>query len=338
MVKKLLLNKAVLFVLCALLVVNYTSVVSYADIDDPMEPFEPITWSVVDGDGQSESIERGIGNFDFDRDNAITNNDHLTAQKLLNDIEVTEELIRLGDFDGNGVFDGADYHSFYWVRHRIVKDPTLASSIDGILSVWAVEKPKEGYFTSKLIVNGTSYDAMMTDSTEVKLLHQKLPDTTKPVITAEDKEVNKGTGLEDAIKDYSAEDDVDGPVDVYVKDDGGYDPNKPGEYTVIIGAKDKAGNEATKEVKITVKDNGSDNGDNNGGDNGGNNDGDNGGSTGNVQGGNKTGGAVSPADKNLKAHNVPRTDDPFGYMAGSALLLLSLGAIGTMLARRKQMN
>ena len=204
--------------------------------------------------------------------------------------------------DGSSKYD--DFHLYLKVSERKSKngDEVLHRQV----SVGSDPTGKEDFY--------------VTENATIEFVHE-ISDTTGPVINAQDKEVDKGTSLEDAIKDFTAEDDEDGPVDVYVKDDGGYDPNTPGEYTVIIGAKDKAGNESTKEVKITVKDNG----------------GDNGGSTGNGQGGNKTGGAVSPVDKNLKAHNAPRTDDPFGYMAGSALLL-SLGAIGTMLARRKQMN
>lgn len=82
-------------------------------------------------------------------------------------------------------------------------------------------------------------------------------DRTAPTIEIDETVINIRLGTEfDLLEGVTATDEVDGDVVVTIKDDGGYDPNVEGEYTITYSAKDKAGNEATltRVVKVLPAD------------------------------------------------------------------------------------
>lgn len=83
------------------------------------------------------------------------------------------------------------------------------------------------------------------------------PDTnTPPTITAEDKTIEKGTALDLLSLVTSATDKEDGDLTekVIVKDNGGFDADKVGTYTVTFAVKDSKGEMATVTAKVTVLD------------------------------------------------------------------------------------
>lgn len=88
----------------------------------------------------------------------------------------------------------------------------------------------------------------------VQKLHVIIPDETAPVISgAKDITVNVGT-TPDYLKGVTAEDETDGDVTAkIVVDSSKVDVKKAGSYKVTYTCKDEAGNEAVKEITVTVK-------------------------------------------------------------------------------------
>lgn len=75
-----------------------------------------------------------------------------------------------------------------------------------------------------------------------------------PVISGEDTEVEYDTSLQEVVRDYYSATDKDGnPVDIIVREDGGYNQQNAGKYSVTIAAVDSEGYESIKTVSITVK-------------------------------------------------------------------------------------
>ena len=91
------------------------------------------------------------------------------------------------------------------------------------------------------------------------------PDESAPVLTTTLGSTGVVTNVNDPgtsasfLATFTAVDSVDGGVDVYYKDDTGinYDNNRftVGTYTLIVGAVDSSGNEATYSFPVIVKDN-----------------------------------------------------------------------------------
>lgn len=83
------------------------------------------------------------------------------------------------------------------------------------------------------------------------------PDTEPPVLrinkSVREVTIKKGEGF-DLMNGVTAKDDVDGKInDKVVIDDGGFDPNVPGVYTITYSVKDAAGNAAETVVRtVTV--------------------------------------------------------------------------------------
>ena len=78
-------------------------------------------------------------------------------------------------------------------------------------------------------------------------------DTTPPVLTVPDSFTLKvGDPEPDYAKGAKAKDKGDGEVKINV-DSSKVDLKKPGTYEVTYSAKDKSGNKASKNVKVTVK-------------------------------------------------------------------------------------
>ncbi len=105
---------------------------------------------------------------------------------------------------------------------------------------------------TKLTVRLTDASGNVTDL--VQKLHVSIPDETAPVISgAKDITVNVGTAP-DYLKGVTAEDETDGDVTAkIVVDNRKVDVKKAGSYKVTYICKDEAGNEAAKEITVTVK-------------------------------------------------------------------------------------
>lgn len=88
----------------------------------------------------------------------------------------------------------------------------------------------------------------------VQKVHVVIPDETAPVISgAKDITVNVGI-TPDYLKGVTAEDETDGDVTAkIVVDSSKVDVKKAGSYKVTYTCKDEAGNEAVKEITVTVK-------------------------------------------------------------------------------------
>ena len=84
----------------------------------------------------------------------------------------------------------------------------------------------------------------------------KLADTTPPTFTSNDNYISNVSSpltSEYILSTIKATDETDGACTPYIKETN-YNPNAIGRYYMIIGAKDKTGNEATKNIWINVVD------------------------------------------------------------------------------------
>ena len=82
-------------------------------------------------------------------------------------------------------------------------------------------------------------------------------DTTAPIfinlVNGEYLTIEHSIGEEvDLLEGVRAIDDLSDTVEISIIDDGDYDPNSPGEYTITIEAKDEAGNRATITRRVMV--------------------------------------------------------------------------------------
>ena len=134
-----------------------------------------------------------------------------------------------------------------------MKKVTAEDEIDGDLT-------KDVEVKAKAVKFGTPGNYLVAYSVkdkagnkEEKTIDVVISDTTPPVLTVPDSfTFNVGDPEPDYAKGAKAKDKGDGEVKVKV-DASKVDPKKPGNYTVTYSAKDKSGNKASKDVKVTVK-------------------------------------------------------------------------------------
>lgn len=102
-------------------------------------------------------------------------------------------------------------------------------------------------------VNDASAAEGLSDVVTTYKLKVNVTDTVKPVITLVQDEdtITEGDDFDADAYIESAIDDVDGEIAYVTESD--VDANEPGTYTVTYSAKDKAGNESTASVSITVE-------------------------------------------------------------------------------------
>ncbi len=140
---------------------------------------------------------------------------------------------------------------------------SLRDAVSGI----TVSDNEDGDITSDIqIVDDGGYNSSKAGTYDVKL---KVTDSAgntvektvqitvdaKPVVKAKDRKVKQGTSLKDALSRIAASDNEDGNITakIKVKDDGGYNPDKAGTYTVTVAVTDSFGQTIEKTVQITVR-------------------------------------------------------------------------------------
>jgi hypothetical protein len=85
-----------------------------------------------------------------------------------------------------------------------------------------------------------------------KVITLNVVDTTKPVISAKDKEITEGGSI-NLKENVTATDTVDGDITKNVEISGNVDTKKAGKYSVTYKVKDKSNNEASVNTIVTVK-------------------------------------------------------------------------------------
>lgn len=121
------------------------------------------------------------------------------------------------------------------------------------------EQSLQGFEETFVVPSGASVKLEMgqwngnTRTFSLGTYYTQLPDTTAPVINAEDVTLTVGDTF-DALKGVTATDDVDGDLtnSIVVSGDK-VDTTKAGTYKVTYTVADAAGNEATKTITVTVK-------------------------------------------------------------------------------------
>lgn len=115
----------------------------------------------------------------------------------------------------------------------------------------SVDTSKAG--TTKIQITAVDASGNVSTATmNVIVTDDSQKDTTAPVITANDVTLSVGDSF-NAVDGVSAMDETDGKVDVKVVSTD-VDLTKAGKYHVTYSATDKAGNEATKTITVTVVD------------------------------------------------------------------------------------
>lgn len=168
----------------------------------------------------------------------------------------------------------ADETKYIYKSGKLFKEPKTATR-DGVLNYFENGKLAEGtkafkdtlftdgtvdekdqVFEDVLYVGGKKAEGTVTFEDVVYI--DGVKDTEKPEITAEDKTVEYGSEAVDVatlatVKDNSGEEiKAEAKISFDGKAVEKIDTKTPGVYTVTFTAKDKNGNEATKEVKVTV--------------------------------------------------------------------------------------
>ncbi len=107
-------------------------------------------------------------------------------------------------------------------------------------------------FDYKVCVNGSVPQVCQTATVTINLEPDPVDDP--PVIATHDKTIKQGEDLDLLTLVDSATDLEDGDVKdkVKIKDDGGFDKNVPGVYTITYEVTDSAGNTTTETAKVTV--------------------------------------------------------------------------------------
>lgn len=138
---------------------------------------------------------------------------------------------------------------------------TSTDKEDGDLTSKVEVKDNGGFDVTKpgdYTVTYTVTDAggKTTEATRVVTVTPK-PANTAPTITAPDATINQGDTGWSPMTDVTGSDNEDGDITkkVTIKDDGGFDASKPGEYTITYSVTDSGGltTEATRVVTVVAK-------------------------------------------------------------------------------------